>query len=205
MNKSWIVYGLTCKVTGKHYIGQTCKPLSTRWGAHLANVRMGKHHPLYNAIRKYGASEFDVRTLKDGLSKAEADAWERALIIFNRTRFNQRGYNIADGGAGNSGTKASAATRAKLSAQRRGKKYGPQSAERRANISKALTGRKNGPLSVEHRAKIAAANRGKKKGPPSREHRDKIAAAHIGVPLSLEHCRRITEGKLRHYASLRKE
>ena len=95
---------------------------------------------------------------------------------------------------------ASAETRAKMSAARKGVKVGPtgpKSAEHRAKLSAALKGRPTGPKSAEHLAKIGAALKGRIR---SAETRAKLSAANKGRPRSAESRAKISaanKGKIR--------
>lgn len=96
------------------------------------------------------------------------------------------------------------ASRAKMSADRRGKKLGPWSAENSAKHSARQLGKKRGPQKTEQvaariavhlgakrsdetRAKMSAARKGKTFGPHSPERREKIAAAQRGRVFTEEH------------------
>jgi hypothetical protein len=105
---------------------------------------------------------FDVRLVFTGLSNEDALRIEEERIAFWRNDGAQLA-NITAGGLGTYGMKFSAATRAKMSADRKGR---PLSESHRQNMIKGLTGLKKSP---EHAAKVAAAiagiNRGRKHKP----------------------------------------
>lgn len=89
------VYVYTNKVNGKKYVGQTCQSLEYR-----ANNGRGYKRCLhfYRAIEKYGWDNFEPRILSDCLTKKEADVLEKMYINILRTRNNEYGYNITEGG-----------------------------------------------------------------------------------------------------------
>lgn len=94
---SYYVYQLTSP-SGKYYIGIT-KNVDLRWGSHKRKARSAaKKHPLYDAIRHYGAENFTVSTLLTLHTEAEARSAEVTCIaLFNATD-RSRGYNISPGG-----------------------------------------------------------------------------------------------------------
>lgn len=92
------LYSLTSP-SGKRYIGISSKDAQARWKIHQMRVREGRSQALQQAIRKYGADKFILRTL------VIADDWpylcnleERAIVAFN-TRA-PHGYNLTKGGEG---------------------------------------------------------------------------------------------------------
>lgn len=93
------LYIVTCRRTHKSYIGITRMVALKRWQAHLRLSRKGSRAALHNAMRKYGASNFDFRVLAvignwDSLCALE----KHAIVAFNtRSPF---GYNLTEGGDG---------------------------------------------------------------------------------------------------------
>ena len=54
------IYRITNKINGKEYVGKTEKPdIQLRWKRHLADSKYHKTK-LYNAIKKYGADNFEI-------------------------------------------------------------------------------------------------------------------------------------------------
>src|SRR4051812_24608621 len=88
------VYRLTSP-SGKSYIGITGQEVQERWRQHVVKAIRGFHlrHPLYCAIRKYGADSFIVEELQNRLTRAEALSLEVTLIAAERPR-----YNLSPGG-----------------------------------------------------------------------------------------------------------
>lgn len=91
-----IIYCLTCRPTGKHYVGQTIGPLWRRWKQHRQAHRGWTNRALWAAIRKYGPAAFDRRVLErvdtiDRLNEREV-YW---AAVYNSIAPN--GYNLKVG------------------------------------------------------------------------------------------------------------
>jgi hypothetical protein len=181
--------------------------------------RLHEHH---TAVRSYPNRQICLRLSECGkqvrinhmeVVQSTEDWRERERFWIATLRyFYPDCVNVSSGGDGVPGLVHSAETRAKWSAQRKGKKRGPMSEEHKAKIGNANRGK---PVSnetrairselarnrtAEHRAKIRAAHIGKtwseeqrarlsaiRKGKPrSLETRAKISAAHIGKTHSAE-------------------
>ena len=110
MKKEYCVYVHTNKTNGKKYIGITCRKPEERWHGG-SNYKYNPH--FYRAIKKYGWDGFDHEVLFFGLTKSQADSWERALIAQWNTTDENYGYNIGLGGEGHESF--SARTRKKMS------------------------------------------------------------------------------------------
>lgn len=91
------VYCLTSP-SGKCYVGITKTSVKRRWQAHVALAKARAGHPLRNAIRKYGAQSFSIRTICTGLTEPEARDMEIAVIAQMRTTDPKYGYNVSPGG-----------------------------------------------------------------------------------------------------------
>ncbi len=123
--------------SGKQYVGITSGTADARWKKHQRNAALGRDHRrgsecvgLYNAIRKYGASEFSFEVLASGVSWEELCSLERAEIR-RRNTCSPHGYNLTEGGEGAPGAVASAETRAALSAAQRRLSGDPEHAANR--------------------------------------------------------------------------
>jgi len=150
------IYLVVNKINGKKYVGQTIQTYRHRWTDHLAESKRGKGYLLGSAIRKYGASNFDVTVIGKAESKEQLDALEISLIQEHNALYPQ-GYNLELGG---SAPMHSAETRAKMSRALKGKKRTDQhkrnyslastgrifSEEAKANMRKAWIHRKSRPL-----------------------------------------------------------
>ena len=80
---------------GKRYIGITRKTVNQRW-----NNGNGYNHNthFHNAIKKYGAENFQHKVIATGISKIQACEIEKRLIEKYDTTNQERGYNHSTGG-----------------------------------------------------------------------------------------------------------
>lgn len=92
-----IVYCYTNKINGKKYIGQTLHP-SQRKRSHRHNVKIGIKNKFYDAIRYYGWKTFHYEILEQTTNLNEC---ETKWILHYNSHIN--GYNLNEGGSGNSG------------------------------------------------------------------------------------------------------
>ena len=88
------VYQITNKINGKQYIGIT-NNYKRRWENH--KCCNDPSMAIAQAIKKYGANNFDFEVLLSGLTIEEASEKEIELIKTKNTRV-PNGYNIAAGG-----------------------------------------------------------------------------------------------------------
>jgi len=150
-----IVYICKNKINGKCYIGQSQFSLLLRWKRHCVKAKAGSPYYFHNAIRKYGPNAFEHKILWEGtVSKNTLDAIESTFIFMKNTKF-PLGYNISDGGKGNSGFHHTKEARIKIGSAGMGK---IMSLETRQKLSEA---HKNKRLSKETKQKIRLANLGK--------------------------------------------
>lgn len=83
------------KTNGKVYIGQTKQSYVSRWD----NGKGYSHRSRFaKAIKKYGWNGFEHIPLIEGLSKIEADYFERFFIAFFDSQNPEFGYNLTAGG-----------------------------------------------------------------------------------------------------------
>ena len=179
------IYILTNKINGKQYVGKDTQ-LGRRVKDHLGGY--SGCPAICNAIKKYGADNFDVELIPyPGITNEALCAVEMQKIKKLGSK-KPNGYNLTDGGDGTSGWKHTDESRKKMSealkgnSRMKGKKH---SDKVRQKISAARKGEKHPnygkKLSVETRKKISEAN--KKQIPWSKgkklsvEHRHKISAA----------------------------
>lgn len=92
-----VIYKIEHIETKKKYIGKAINA-ERRWREHLNNVKKGKQHPLYNAIRKHGQNAFNFKILET-VSEQELNQREIELIQEYNTMY-PTGYNLAEGGTG---------------------------------------------------------------------------------------------------------
>lgn len=91
------IYKVTCKTSGKSYVGQTVRPLHDRWRAHC--LKGSRCWGLAAAIRKYGKADFTVVLLDKLRTADEANASEKREIHEHDT-LTPNGYNLYLGGGG---------------------------------------------------------------------------------------------------------
>jgi hypothetical protein len=142
---TFIVYCLENTANGMRYIGQSCQSLNDRW-SHRAEARRGGSMSLLRAIREFGAETFVGHTVMRGLTRDEANAWERELIAAYPI---ERLYNETAGGPDG---KRSDAARARMKASCRP----PQTPETVAKRAASLRKRYEDPA---HREKMSAVNK----------------------------------------------
>lgn len=162
----FLIYKITCVVTGKAYVGQTKGDVAHRWAKHVYTAcKMGRGCPaLHAAIRLYGREAFTVETIAAAASQEECNAAEASLIELHGT-MAPSGYNLSSGG---NVMPRSDETRAKISAAMKGRpsplKGTPRTLEVRERMSRNSMGlQKRGTgwkHSGETRAKIAWSRRG---------------------------------------------
>ena len=94
-----IIYKIYNSISGKCYVGETIKDITSRWKGHLNSIKRNSGCPaLKDAINKYGVDVFKISVL---------------IICFDEDRYNYEkeyikkynsvvpnGYNILEGGEG---------------------------------------------------------------------------------------------------------
>lgn len=145
----YLVYCLRNTQNGMLYFGQTCKPLRDRWSKHVTDSRRPSRSyrsTFSQAIREFGEAAFVGDVIVRGLSKADADFYEAAMIAGYPA---QRLYNETAGGAYG---ERSPRARQRMSESCRP----PQTPEAQAKREASL--RKNG-ATPEFKAKMSAVNK----------------------------------------------
>jgi predicted GIY-YIG superfamily endonuclease len=89
------LYCITNRINGKMYVGITTMTLRSRWGFHRREAVAGRGWKLGRAIRKYGATAFDMIGLYDYPSSEDACRAELAMIAV--LDLQSQGYNVAAG------------------------------------------------------------------------------------------------------------
>ena len=112
-NKTGEIYLVCSKVTGKMYIGQTCRSFDIRWKEHCTDSfnsnSISYNDHFHKAIRLYGIDNWDYKILKifscssKELLKKQLNASEIKYIALYDTFKN--GYNSTKGGDGVVGLK----------------------------------------------------------------------------------------------------
>lgn len=98
------IYLVTNLLNGKKYVGKTLKATKARWADHVKDARNNSMCILHKAVRKYGAQNFSVRTLKR-CTEPLLDACETHFIRRHGS-LGRHGYNMTPGGTGVPKTKA---------------------------------------------------------------------------------------------------
>jgi group I intron endonuclease len=93
---SYCVYKHTQKNNHKIYVGITSQNINKRWNN--GNGYKKCTH-FFNAIQKYGWDSFEHKVLIHGLTKEQADRWEKRLIKQWDLMNPHLGYNLKEGGS----------------------------------------------------------------------------------------------------------
>lgn len=189
------IYKIVNKSNGKFYIGSAVS-FKERWKKHKKDLRKGTHHSKYlqRAWNNYGEESFLFIVI---------EYVENKLKLINREQYYidslSPHYNVCKIAGSCLGLKHSIETRKIYTAQRLGKKIGPQTEEHKMNIrisklgiiasdetkrkmSLSRRGVKRDPHSLETRKKIGDTQRGVLRGPLSEDHKKKIRDSKLGIP-----------------------
>ena len=177
---------------GPAYVGQAIN-IRRRWSVHRSELLAGCHRNLYlrRAWKKHGAEQFAFVVVEE-CSAEDLDAREQFWLDC----FREAGavYNVGSyADAPMRGRRHGEATRARISAARKGAKF---TKEHRAKLSASAKMRVGRRVSEETRAKISASHMGLR---ATTEQRAKQSAAKRGRPsslkgrtLSAEHCAKLS-------------
>jgi group I intron endonuclease len=111
----FILYKITCTVTGKTYIGITTQPLQKRWSQHASHSN-GSKTKLGRAIAKYGVGAFSIEHIASTWSLKHLLLLEAQVIAQYDSMRN--GLNSTAGGDGVFGLKFSDESKLKMSVSR---------------------------------------------------------------------------------------
>ena len=163
------IYLRTNLINGKQYVGQASdfKRREYDW-CNLNAPYAGDY--INKAREKYGLESWSVEILKECDSSEELNHWEMYFI----EKFNTKkpfGYNLNDGGEGQTGFHHSIESRMKMSVSKKGKRKGiPRADDVKKKISESLKGKRtslgmtNHKHSSESKLKMSAAKKGKQSG-----------------------------------------
>lgn len=116
-----LIYKVTNQINQKSYVGKTELPFNIRKNNHLSDTRRGCEFAFHRALRKYGEENFVWEIVEDVIEdKTLLDNKERYYIALYES-FGPKGYNMSEGGEGQTGWVPSDETRAKWSEQRKGR------------------------------------------------------------------------------------
>lgn len=100
------IYKITCKISGKSYIGKTIRRLKVRIWEHFT-CKAGTT-ALRRAIQKYGKGVFEVQILEEhnanNLQELNNILAEREIYFINKYNTYEDGYNCTKGGEGRLGS-----------------------------------------------------------------------------------------------------
>ena len=183
------IYKITCVVSGKAYIGKFKGIIEQRVMKHL-NGKTPNCRAIHRAVKKYGKDNFTWDVLHENVIPELLPHYEIEEIKIHKTK-TPHGYNLSDGGEGQTGFRHSEKTRRRLSEVQKGKVV---SNETRRKQSLSLSG-KNNPnygktMPDKQKRKISESLKGrtvseeqlqKVRGRKlSAEHREKIRNASAG-------------------------
>ncbi|MCP4764450.1 MAG: GIY-YIG nuclease family protein [archaeon] len=155
------VYKSTNLENNMYYIGCTYD-FKKRIRDHKSKAKTGVKGRFYDAVRQFGFDSFKWETILY-CEDYDADYYEKEIIkLYNSTDEN-KGYNMALGGAGILGVKRSDETRKKISDSKKGKYTGEKS---------HLWGKKR---SESTRKKISESHKGKRTGNKNPRYRHDIS------------------------------
>lgn len=150
-----IIYKVTNKINGMSYIGQTVNDLDKRKREHIRRVLNNKDNIYFhNALRKYGAENFDWDIIEECDDIDELNKLEVFYIGFYNTYFE--GYNLTRGGDGIVGYKHSEETCQKLSELGKGNKYALG-----CKHTKEACQKMSKPKTKNHKKKMSEARKGR--------------------------------------------
>ena len=174
------IYLRTNLVNGKQYVGQTndFKRREIEWKCLKANYSSGI---IDRARKKYGLENWKVEILRECETQDELNKWEIYYIKELSTK-KPNGYNLTDGGFGNSGHIVSEETKKKVSIALKGKYTGEKAfaygvkrtEEQKQHLREIHLGKKH---SEETKKKISEAHKGKRM---SDEAKKKISETNKG-------------------------
>jgi group I intron endonuclease len=96
-----IVYLAKNTINGKCYVGQTKYSLKKRRFEHEKSVRGNKDDShFHRALRKWGFDAFEWSVLRYGIDPSRLGKLEMFYVAKLKTRSDQNGYNMNDGGEG---------------------------------------------------------------------------------------------------------
>ena len=91
------IYKITNQINGKVYVGLTTNGVKQRWSEHRSRFNLGERdHKLYQAMRKYGISNFHIDVIHEVNDASELPTLEIEYIK-KFDSFNN-GYNMTCGG-----------------------------------------------------------------------------------------------------------
>jgi group I intron endonuclease len=137
MHQAYFVYKLTCRETGKSYIGVSNNPKRRLW-EHRKEARLNPKFVIHHAMRKHGPDTFDMTVLCESNDKKHAYELLEPQFIKEHNTLVPHGYNMTTGGEGSPTLTISDETRRKRSESAKAQYADPtQKANHKVAASKA--------------------------------------------------------------------
>lgn len=161
-SKTTIIYLITCKPTGKIYVGKYHGNRAiTRLNHHVEGVLLTKRefpeYYLQHDIRKYGKEAFEITEIDRATTQEELNELEKFHIARLRSNDLSIGYNLTAGGLGTIGYKPREESKEKIRQKHLGEGnpfFGRHHKEEaRKKISDSLKGRKKSEQHAENISK----------------------------------------------------
>lgn len=192
MEKISGVYTITCKASGRRYVGSSTH-VRSRWQTHRSALNLGKHSLLLlqSDWDEHGANAFEFRLVATVRDKDARLATEQALI--DQFEAATRGYNRSPTARDNTGIKLSPEHRLAISDANKGT---PKTPEHRAKLSAAHKALWDGrEVTDEYRERMAELARRRAGQPKSAETRRRMSDSQKGKTLSPEHLANLRAAK----------
>ena len=188
------VYGITNKIDGKRYVGQTIKKISYRFNEHAR-----ANSPLGEAMRQYGRENFELVELEKCYSFEELNEAEKKWIKEWDCK-EPNGYNRTDGGDGVlnpvKGTREKMAKASTGNQYALGRKHTEEEIER---IRNSNLGKKRTPETCEN---VRKAKLGTKL---SQSTKDNMSKSRKGKKFTQEHKDNLSKSRLAYWEKIPKE
>lgn len=165
-NKIYLIYKFTNKINGKSYIGFTCRGFELRKYEHFYLSNKKSNFKFHLALKKYGTDNFSYEILENNIESLST-ANNREMFYIEHFNTYKNGYNMTIGGGGREDYSISEHTREKMRKSKLGTK---QSDETKLKHSLSLKGI-----------------------PKSETHRINASKGRIGVKLSENICKEMSE------------
>jgi group I intron endonuclease len=114
MHQTYFVYKLTCRETGKSYIGVSNNPKRRLW-EHRKCARLNPKFVIHHAMKKHGPDTFDLTVLYENSDKRYVYEEMEPFFINEYKTLVPQGYNMTTGGEGSPTLTTSEETRYKRS------------------------------------------------------------------------------------------
>jgi len=171
------IYMIRNTMSGRQYVGSALN-IHQRWHSHRSLLSKGKHHSvtLQRSWIKHSPEAFLFEILEQVEDANQLVPREQFWIDKLNSACPRTGFNISPTAGSPLGVKHSFETRAKMSAIRKGVKFGPQSDAHKAALRKSRLGTKH---SLATRCKMSAARKGVPKPPFSEDHKAAMSLARL--------------------------